>query len=335
MPATITLTVTHGSLPRPAYVFAERTTCLVGRDAECDPQAPDDNEHRSISRLHCLLDINPPDLRIRDLGSLFGTFVNGVMIGQREREEQRGKAVFPEHDLKDGDEVRLGDPDKGDTIAFRVAIFVPARCSTCTAEVAEEDKARAEKAPGVFQCATCRHKAETALQPSPPRRNARACARCGKDISTEVGRLRQGEFTCAACKADPLAIVSRLLDLARSGQQDLLAIQGYRIERLLGKGGIGAVYLVRHDRTGERIAGKGHRPGARGQARHRLQDGDRPAPGAGKCAVRRGPARREVRGAALRANAAKRAARNPGTPFGIARGKGRWQNAQIGKGGLV
>jgi len=31
-----------------------------------------------------LLDINPPDIRVRDFGSKNGTFVNGEKIGQRE-----------------------------------------------------------------------------------------------------------------------------------------------------------------------------------------------------------------------------------------------------------
>ena len=37
-------------------------------------------------RRHCLLDINPPDIRVRDFGSLNGTYVNGTMIGQREQD---------------------------------------------------------------------------------------------------------------------------------------------------------------------------------------------------------------------------------------------------------
>src|SRR5262249_18480424 len=96
--------------------------------------------------------------------------------------------------------------------------------------------------------------AEAAPRPEPPRRQARVCARCGKDVSAEMGEHRQGEYVCADCKADPLALVSRLLDLARSGEKDLLAIRGYRIERPLGQGGMGAVYLARHEQTGERVA---------------------------------------------------------------------------------
>ncbi|MDF0552306.1 FHA domain-containing protein [Kamptonema sp. UHCC 0994] len=43
-----------------------------------------EENHRTISRYHCLLDINPPDIRVRDFGSKNGTFVNGKKIGQRQ-----------------------------------------------------------------------------------------------------------------------------------------------------------------------------------------------------------------------------------------------------------
>src|SRR5260370_41208713 len=113
MPREVTLTVTEGTLNAEAFVFDERASCLIGRGEDCEPQVPENREYRSISRLHCLLDVNPPEARVRDLGSKFGTFVNGGKIGQRESEEQRGKPLFPEYDLKDGDEIRLGDPKAG------------------------------------------------------------------------------------------------------------------------------------------------------------------------------------------------------------------------------
>jgi serine/threonine-protein kinase len=251
MPARITLSVTQGTLPQPEYLFAERTTCVIGREEDCDPRVPNDKEHRSISRMHCMFDINPPDVHVCDMASKYGTFLNGTNIGQRETEEQRGKPL-PEHALKDGDEVRLGNPAVGKSITFRVGVFVPTCCNTCAAEIPEAEKAAAQKSMGIFQCAGCREKA--ARQAEPLRKKARTCPRCGRDVSAEMGENRQGDFICAACKADPLALVSRLLDLARTGKKDLLAIQGYRIERELGKGGMGAAYLARHEKSGAQVA---------------------------------------------------------------------------------
>src|SRR5262249_25034284 len=115
-------------------------------------------------------------------------------------------------------------------------------------------KAFAERSPGVYQCETCREKAEQAHRNEPARKKARVCARCGRDVSGEADELRQGEFVCAACKADPQQLVRGLLELAQRGDKDLLAIQGYAILRELGKGGMGAVYLARHRQTGEQVA---------------------------------------------------------------------------------
>ena len=83
MTATVTLRLLKGRLDRTEYVFDERTTCVLGRADDCAPRLPSDEYHRTVSRHHCLLDINPPDARIRDFGSLNGTFVNGKKIGQR------------------------------------------------------------------------------------------------------------------------------------------------------------------------------------------------------------------------------------------------------------
>ena len=220
MPSKVSLKVTQGDLQGQEYVFDERSTCIIGRSGECSLKIPDDADHKMISRHHCLLDINPPDIRVRDFGSLQGTYVGDKRIGKRENEEQRGKAIFPEFDLKDGDEFSLGKPGREQSIVFRVGIFVPTCCAVCPEEIPEEQKARAERSPGVFQCEACRKEEEAG-----PR--ARAFQGSGQDLlpmrSRRVerdGRNRQGDFVCAQCKADPLGILTGLLECARSVRQD-------------------------------------------------------------------------------------------------------------------
>ena len=92
MPSKITLTITQGKLSGQQYIFESRSTCIVGRNDDCNLQIAD-NVDMTISRYHCLLDINPPDIRVRDLGSLNGTFVNGKKIGQRQREQPAKEAA--------------------------------------------------------------------------------------------------------------------------------------------------------------------------------------------------------------------------------------------------
>lgn len=127
MAAKVTLAIVQGKLQGREFVFEERDTCIVGRADECRPQLPDDTDHRTISRHHCLLDINPPDIRIRDFGSLNGTYVNRKKIGQRQPDqtpEEGAQLQFPEHDLQDGDEILLGDT------VFRVAIEAESAAET-------------------------------------------------------------------------------------------------------------------------------------------------------------------------------------------------------------
>ncbi|MEG4343632.1 protein kinase [Microcoleus sp. A003_D6] len=104
--------MTEGNLKGQEFTFETRTTCIIGRAKDCYPKIPDDDKHRTISRYHCLLDINPPDIRVRDFGSKNGTFVNGEKIGQREAHqtpEQAANIKFPEFDLQGGDEFKLSD----------------------------------------------------------------------------------------------------------------------------------------------------------------------------------------------------------------------------------
>ncbi len=118
----ITLTITEGDLQGLEYIFAERTTCIIGRAQDCQIKIPDDEQHRSISRYHCLLDINPPNIRVRDFGSKNGTYLNGEKIGQRQKDqtpEEAAGITFPEHDLKAGDIIKVGKA------IFQVSIDIP------------------------------------------------------------------------------------------------------------------------------------------------------------------------------------------------------------------
>src|ERR1043166_970052 len=93
MPAKVILTFTQGPLMGQEHIIEERATCLIGRSGECNPQIPEDPAHKMVSRHHCLLDINPPDVRVRDFGSMNGTFVNGAKIGQRPKGMSREEGV--------------------------------------------------------------------------------------------------------------------------------------------------------------------------------------------------------------------------------------------------
>jgi eukaryotic-like serine/threonine-protein kinase len=103
----IILHVKNGFGPDREIVLRDRTLCMVGRADGCFLRFPDPE----ISRRHCLLDIDPPYIHIRDLGSRNGTFVNGEPIGRRtpdQSPEEVRVSEMPEHELHEGDEVRIG-----------------------------------------------------------------------------------------------------------------------------------------------------------------------------------------------------------------------------------
>ena len=100
-------------------VFSERALVIAGRAPECKLLVAGDDQ---VSRHHCMFDVSPPYVRMRDFGSLNGTYLNGDKIGQRDPalspEQGRAAADFAMHDVRDGDEIRLG--------RTRVRVSIPA-----------------------------------------------------------------------------------------------------------------------------------------------------------------------------------------------------------------
>lgn len=251
MPSRVTLKVHKGKLAGSSYVFGERTTALLGRGKECAIQLPLDEEHQIISRMHCLLDINPPDVRIRDFGSLNGTSVNGLRIGSRKKDQSVSKGrekQYPEHDLKHGDTIQLGDT------VFHVEIFSPAFCELCDVELPGTEHRELGKDDGDLVCDACRTRAVHTQVESVSDRTIPRCANCSCDVTGEVLGNRRGEYVCVKCQEDPQAIVRHLLRLAKSGEPELTAINGYELLKELGRGGMGAVYLAQHIESEEQVA---------------------------------------------------------------------------------
>jgi pSer/pThr/pTyr-binding forkhead associated (FHA) protein len=106
----IVITLADPNLGTRHYVFRKPEVCIVGREHDCDIQVPSDDKHLNISRHHCLLLINPPKVRVRDLGSTNGTFVNGVPIGQRQvTSSQAGLTDDTKVELGAATKLRAGD----------------------------------------------------------------------------------------------------------------------------------------------------------------------------------------------------------------------------------
>jgi len=91
------------------YVLDRPKTWIVGRADDCDLRLPTDDQHLEVSRYHCQLEADPPQLRVRDLGSTNGTFVNGTLIGMGPLAPGvAADTALPARELADGDEIRVG-----------------------------------------------------------------------------------------------------------------------------------------------------------------------------------------------------------------------------------
>ena len=212
MPGKLTFTIVQGSEQNKTFVFEAHDTLLLGRADDCHIRLASDDTR--VSRHHFLLEVNPPDACLRDLGSLNGTWVNGIKSGARnpgETPEEGARRQFPSVDLHDGDEIRAGNT----VLRLRVELppVPPASvcCQRCGKDVA------AEAGPGWsgdYICTACR----------------------------------------AQVEADPSAMLAALFAPAPRLSPGAINLPDYDFERKLGEGGMGAVYLVRHRQTGQRSA---------------------------------------------------------------------------------
>ena len=180
MAARVTLKATAGPLAGRVFSYDRHDTFLFGRSPDCHAELAANDT--TASRHHFLLEVNPPNARLRDLGSLNGTHVNGQKHGGRGRQESPEEAArrkLPEVDLHDGDHIRVG------ATVFEVAI--EGRRSTAPAELPGEDGSGLESLLGV--------------RPAVP-----------------------------------------------------VEIPGYAVGKMIGRGGMGAVYLARRAEDGATVA---------------------------------------------------------------------------------
>jgi len=104
----VILRVVSGPIEGQEFVFDRHDTFLFGRGADCHARISGDPQ---VSRHHFLLEVVPPRVRIRDLGSRNGTSVNGQRYGKRSDSPSGDPVASPcqaEVDLKSGDRIRVG-----------------------------------------------------------------------------------------------------------------------------------------------------------------------------------------------------------------------------------
>jgi len=138
MPAKVILKVTKGELADKEFTFDSKEQLFIGRQKDCSIVLPD----KSVSRYHCMLEVTPPDVTVRDFGSLNGTFLNGEKIGQRDRSvlaEDGRKEYHEEFELHDGDKLGLSRHCE-----ITLHTVISKLCAKCGEELPEQDMAEAD-----------------------------------------------------------------------------------------------------------------------------------------------------------------------------------------------
>lgn len=247
MPAKVLLTAVHGPLTGTKYRFDEQMLCMVGRGANCMLQL-DGDAAAGVSRHHCMLDVRPPEAFLCDLGSRNGTKLNGEkLLGTSDTRA-----------LHTGDLIRVGNNE------FEIKLVPARQCSVCRKELPESELD--EQSP--FQtsriiCPECVLAGRLPVaQPSAKTIQFRVCSVCGARVAGleanngKIWRENTAAFICADCYAkqpDPYKTFRMPEIEARSGRS-ILPVPNYRVQRLIGRGGMGAVYLAESVKTLEKVA---------------------------------------------------------------------------------
>ncbi len=254
MPSRVILEVMVGPIRGKQYVFEQHDTFIFGRASDCHARLPE--EDATVSRHHFLLEVNPPDARVQDLGSRNGTYINGRKHGGRLQKESPEEAVRRNRaavDLRDGDKVEAGET------TISVHIEIPLFCCRCRTEIPSDLKSLCIWIERAYLCPPCQEQIHAIS--GPVRGIALRCEQCGTEVSDDSSGGRSGAVVCESCRSaanfDPVqALAGVLLHQREEGREEaaLTRIAGYEIERMVGKGGMGAVYLARRKQDGSRVA---------------------------------------------------------------------------------
>jgi eukaryotic-like serine/threonine-protein kinase len=221
----VTLTVVKGPKRGRVMEFEEPRGFVIGRAADADFQLPQDDPY--VSRRGILLEICPPHCRLQDIGCTNPPEVNGKPVVACE--------------IADGDILELGYTQFKVSLTTQVAPRVW-RCGACGQSI---ELLPSEPAPE--RCPACVEKQRQAVQKAQAARPVH-CSSCRTDLTKQANSDgRAEEFQNVAVYACDQHIPP--------GDKFAGAMVGdYEIRKLLGEGGMGAVYLVYHRRTARILA---------------------------------------------------------------------------------
>jgi serine/threonine-protein kinase len=159
----VKLRVVQGPDPGRVFTFDQHETFIIGRSEDAQFCLPRD---KFFSRHHCILEIAPPQCFLRDLGSLNGTFVNGVRVEAvhlRNGDRIQGGETVLEVEVA-GDTIRQYSPEAAN-FPVTTTSQVIVQCLNCgTPSSAEASNPDIKLS---FVCDNCREELKKNPQPIP------------------------------------------------------------------------------------------------------------------------------------------------------------------------
>ena len=275
MKEKITIEIIKGEGAGQKFEYEDAERIFVGRQADCGIVLPE----KTVSRYHCLLDINPPTVKLQDFGSLNGTFLNDVKIGQRERDkswEEASRDAHKEYELHDGDVIGIGKKCRLKCTVEEPDIMAISGAWDGTMPEADEDEENPAAYDGIDLMGNEGAAEESEAVPEGPIETAEKERSEAADWPEEAEE-KTGKEQGADSEAEPEEapeeepeqnnpkhdeemdkILGELLMAILGGKQERPVgpspVEGFDKIALLGKGGMGEVWKVRENKTGKLYA---------------------------------------------------------------------------------
>src|ERR1043165_166129 len=235
----VTLKVLEGPYAGRDFTFDQHDTFLIGRSDNAHLYLPED---KFFSRHHCLIEIAPPRVFLRDLGSTNGTFVNN----------QRVTEAF----LSSGDRIQGGATvlqvevqadlsatiDNSDAPTLSRPTLVQVECANCGRREQTEAAADAKL---TFICEECREELKRRPQPVPGYEMIRVLGRGGMGCVMLARDEKTGNSVAIKTLLPEVAVADQAVRRFMREIEVAAALDHPNIVRYLESGTHnGAVYLV-------------------------------------------------------------------------------------------
>ena len=235
----VTLKVLEGPYAGRDFTFDQHDTFLIGRGDNAHLYLPED---KFFSRHHCLIEIAPPRVFLRDLGSTNGTFVNNQRVSEAflsSGDRIQGGATVLQVEVQAEHPVTI---DNSEAPTLSRPTLVQVECANCGRR---EQTEAAPDAKLTFLCEDCRAELKRRPQPVPGYEMIRVLGRGGMGCVMLARDEKNGNSVAIKTLLPEVAVADQSLKRFMREIEVAAALDHPNIVRFLESGTHnGAVYLV-------------------------------------------------------------------------------------------